>query len=321
MKPKTRPIAAFDIGGTNLRAALVDARGRISFSTRRPTDGKTGRAEVLQRIVEMIDECREQSPGGIRAVSIGFPGPLEVERGYIHTPPNLPAFRNTPLKAILEKRTGLPVFVDNDANLIALGEQRFGAGVGVASLVCFTLGTGIGGGIVLDGKVWHGANDVAGEIGHMIVVRNGRRCGCGARGCLEQYASATGAVLNARALLRKNKESLILKLADGKTKNITSQIIYQAAKRGDAVAAAALEETARYLAIGVSNIINILNPQMIVVTGGLANAGARLMRPLWAAVKKTAVPAAYAACKIVRGKLGDDSGILGAGAVAFASIG
>ena len=252
----------------------------------------------------MVEECRAKSPTGITAVSVGFPGPLDVERGFIHTPPNLPSFRNTPLKAILEKRAGVPVFVDNDANLIALGEQRFGAGIGVSSLVCLTLGTGIGGGIVLDGEVWHGAADTAGEIGHMIVVRGGRRCGCGARGCLERYASATGAVLNARALLRKEKKSLILELADGKPKNITSHAVYRAARRGDAVAAAALTETARYLAIGVSNILNVLNPQMVVIAGGLANAGEYLMRPLRAAVKETAIPAAFAACKIVRGKLG-----------------
>ncbi len=309
-----------DIGGTNMRAALVDCRGTILHSAKTPTGRNEARDDILDRMVDLIDDCKVKSRTGIKAVGIGFPGPLNVREGYIYEPPNIPSLKKTPLKKILERRLNLPVFVENDANAAALAEYRFGAGKDAKSLVCLTLGTGVGGGLILDGKIWHGADDVAGEIGHMKIRRSGRLCGCGARGCLERYASATGVVLSAKTRLRKNAGSLILKLVKGDIGKVTAKIVTSAAKEGDETAIEILAETAGHLAFGVANILNVLNPRMVVICGGLARAGKFLFTPLKTEVKRLALESAFRNVRIVRGKLGDRAGLLGAAAVAFARL-
>ncbi len=303
-----------------MRAALVNSRGRILFNAREPTQRTGSRSDIIDQIVRLVSQCSAHSKRRVSAVGIGFPGPLNAEKGFILSPPNLPALKQTPLKKILAKRLRLPVFIENDANAAALGEYQFGAGKGTHSLVCMTLGTGIGAGIIINGKIWHGASGVAGEAGHMKVIPNGRKCGCGGRGCLEQYASATGLVRTAKDRLRKNRKSLILKLAGDNPAGITALIVCRAARRGDALAIEALENAARILGLAIANILNLLNPQMVVISGGLANAGKYLFQPLRRQVGLQAIPDACRNVKIVKGKLGDHAGVLGAAAVAFARL-
>ncbi len=320
MKHYSDYVIALDVGGTNMRAALVTGRGRILFSTREPTKSAGSRRELIDQIARLVAQCSEHSKHRVSAVGIGFPGPLNAEEGFILSPPNLPALKQTPLKKILVKRLRLPVFVENDANAAALGEYRFGVGKGAHSLVCLTLGTGIGGGIILNGEIWHGAGGVAGEAGHIKIVPGGRKCGCGGRGCLEQYASATGLVRTAKDRLRKNRKSLILKLAGGKPAGITALTIFRAAGRGDALAVEVLRGAAGMLALAIANILSFLNPEIVVIGGGLANAGKYLFQPLRRQVGLQTLPDARKNVKIVKGKLGDRAGILGAAAVAFARL-
>jgi glucokinase len=317
MARKIDTVIALDIGGTNMRAAIVNRRGEILFSVKEPTLRTASREKAIEQIASLISRCAKSQSSKPSAVCIGFPGPLDSERGFIYDPPNLPAFKNTPLKNILEKKLHVAVFVENDANAAAFGEFIYGAGKGAASLVCLTLGTGIGGGIVLDGKIWHGAGNVAGEIGHITVMPDGRRCGCGARGCLEQYASATGVVHTARIRLRGRRNSLILRIAGGDLRNVTALTVCQAARRGDALAAEILEDAAYWLGIGIGDVINILNPEVVVIAGGVANAGKHLFAPFHREIKKHAMPSALRNTRIEKSKLDDRAGILGAAAVAF----
>jgi len=313
--PKGKPLViAIDIGGTNLRAAFVDSGGRI-FGRRRFTTILT-RNGLITQLADVIRVMKAEEKRAC-AVGIGFPGPLKIDQGIVLTPPNIPDCTNLPLKRILERITNLPVFLENDANAAALGEYWLGAATGAESMVCITLGTGIGGGIVLNGKVWHGAGDIAGELGHMTVRPGGRVCGCGKHGCIETYASASGVAWTARARVRRNKKSAILRFAGGKMSAITSAIVYRAAIQGDRTAREVLEETGRILGAAIGNILNILNPAMIVLTGGLARAGRLLFHPLRAEVPKHCFPAAFRGTRVVPGKLGDDAGIAGAALSAF----
>jgi len=313
--PKGKPLViAIDIGGTNLRAAFVDSGGRI-FGRRRFTTILTRNGFITQ-LADVIRVMKAEEKRAC-AVGIGFPGPLKIDQGIVLTPPNIPDCTNLPLKRILERITNLPVFLENDANAAALGEYWLGAATGAESMVCITLGTGIGGGIVLNGKVWHGAGDIAGELGHMTVRPGGRVCGCGKHGCIETYASASGVAWTARARVRRNKKSAILRFVGGKMSAITSAIVYRAAIQGDRTAREVLEETGRILGAAIGNILNILNPAMIVLTGGLARAGRLLFHPLRAEVPKHCFPAAFRGTRVVPGKLGDDAGIAGAALSAF----
>ncbi|MEK7821528.1 MAG: ROK family protein [Planctomycetota bacterium] len=190
-------ILAADVGGTNMRTALLNAKGEVLKSLKRPSLAHKGREALIKRLVQMFQDTLREGGADIRqirGIGVGFPGPLDTERGIVFNPPNLKGWQEVYLRDILEQEMGRPVALENDANAAALGEYWKGAGRGTRSLVCLTLGTGVGGGVVLEGRVWHGAKGIAGEIGHMTLVKNGRRCGCGNRGCLETYGSASGII-------------------------------------------------------------------------------------------------------------------------------
>jgi glucokinase len=306
-------VLAIDIGGTNLRAALVDRRGRI-FARQRHVTVLT-RDGLAAQLTDIIRKARTKK-SRISAVGIGFPGPMKIKEGFILTPPNIPQCANMPLRKILEKTTRLPVFLENDANAAALGEYWIGAAKGAHSVLCLTLG----GGIVLNGKVWRGAGDVAGELGHITVKPGGRKCGCGKRGCLETYASASGVARTARARIRRGNRSAILRLAGGKMSAVNSAVVHRAAMHGDRAAREVLHETGRILGAAIGNLLNVLNPAVVVLTGGLARAGSLLFRPLIAEAPKHCFRAAFRGTRIVRGKLGDDAGIAGAALTAFQEL-
>ncbi|MHC5035594.1 MAG: ROK family protein [Planctomycetota bacterium] len=222
--------------------------------------------------------------------------------------PNLPGWHDIPLRRMVQSGVGLQTVLDNDANVAALGEQWVGAGRGASSLVLLTLGTGIGGGIVLDGRIWHGGAGVAGEIGHMSIDPAGPVCGCGNHGCLEAHASATAMVRRMREAIEGGaRSSLASRLAD-----LAAADIHQAALAGDEAARQNVEETGRYLGVGVSNIMHILNPQVIVMSGGVTAAGDMLMAPLLDEVRKRTLAASQKDVRICFAELPNDAGIIGA---------
>ena len=315
-----RWIVGVDIGGTNLRAGLVPfAGGEPAGMMSAPTRAEAGAGRVVDRVAEMIRAAMEavgagDGEGGVAGVGVGVPGPLDRERGIVIETPNL-GWREVPLRDMIARRLGLPVALDNDANCAAYGEWWLGAGRGADRLVGLTLGTGIGGGIVLGGEIYHGASDAAGEVGHMSVHFAGRRCACGSRGCVEAYAS--GPAIAARAIegLATGGDTALAALVAEDPDRVTAEAVCDAAAAGDDYAARILEETARILAVAVANLVHLFNPDMIVIGGGVAAAGSLLFDPLRAEVRRRAFRSATDVCRIVPAELPETAGIIGAAAV------
>lgn len=312
-------IAGVDLGGTTINAAVVSADGeRVLGMHTAPTNAERGPKYVVDKIIGMVRESMRVAgrEGGfdekeIVGIGIGSPGPLDRKTGTVIETPNL-GWRNFPLRDLVANAIGLPAELDNDANAATIGEWWVGAGKNVETMVGVTLGTGIGGGIVLGGKVFHGASDVAGEIGHMSIDSTGRKCKCGNYGCLEAYAS--GPAIAARAIegLQSGEQSVLPELVDGDLSRITAETVYEGIVAGDAYARDVMRDTAKFLGSGVANLINVLNPEMIVISGGVTRAGDHLLEPLRNEVKRRAFRNAFEACRIVTSELGSMAGVIGA---------
>ena len=302
-------VLAADVGGTNTRMAIVTGNGDILTLLKKSTHCKDGRDEMIRFLVSFAREVIEKSnlqEEKICGMGIGFPGPLNAETGIIFNPPNLNGWDNVPLKDILEKELKMPVAIENDANAAALGEWWKGAGSGTGSLFCITLGTGVGGGMVLGGKVWHGASSIAGEIGHTTIIRDGIECTCGNTGCLEIYACSGG-------ILKRVNDALLEEGDNGKFQPLTNlKEIDQMLIQGNEVVLKIIKETGVILGIAIANLANLLNPEVVVLFGGVTNLGANLIGPLKEEVKRRAFKKATESLRIEFSQLGDNSGILGA---------
>lgn len=313
-----------DLGGTNLRVGAVDRHGQVFYRNMLPTQVSLGLHEVVERIIYLIGEVIHQvkaSGSLIGGIGIGSPGIIDIGSGTIISSPNFPEWKHVPLKEMIENRLGLPTLVDNDANAFAFGEKWAGVGKKVRSLICLTLGTGVGGGIVFNDRIWHGADGMAAEIGHMTIVPDGLKCNCGNYGCLEMYASASSIVRRIRAALEAGQSSKVLEQVGGKMEEITPDLVYQLALEGDPLAVKIMKETATYLGIGIANLINLLNPEMIILGGGLTNAWDFLYPLTVAEVQKRAFPIPARRAQIVRASLRDNAGIIGAAGIIYYTLG
>lgn len=312
-----------DLGGTNIVSAIVNYQGKIVKRLKVPTLAERGKEATIERIIETIHENIIQSTialDNIIGIGIGAPGPLNVKKGIINFAPNLPGWEGVPLKKILEDEFNMKVVLENDANAAAWGERCFGAGQGVNNLVCFTLGTGIGGGIIIDGNIYHGSNYGAAELGHMTVNKDGLRCNCGNYGCLEAYSSATGIKNRIKSRIQKGVKSHFLTFDnDHLIESMSLKSIFETARMGDDLTQSVIKDAIAYLGIAIANIANILNPEMIILIGGITNEGDNLLNPLKKEVAKRALSSNYQFLKIVIGKLGDLAGTLGAAALLFAN--
>jgi glucokinase len=275
---------------------------------------------VVEDVVRMASEVAAEaldrhgaSRDRIVGVGIGCPGPLDLERGIVLTTPNL-GWTNYPIRQRIEDGLGLPAVLDNDANCATLGEWWQGAGRGVRSLAGITLGTGIGGGLILDGRLVHGASGTAGELGHTTIDLNGRRCGCGNYGCLEAYASGPNIAARAREGIEAGYASAIVDLVEGDLDRVTALTVYDALLLGDRHAHEVMLETAKVLGAGIANIVNTFNPEMVVIVGGVTRAGEHLFGPLRAEVRRRAFEVAVEACQIVPGEL-EAAGVIGAAGI------
>lgn len=314
-----RWIVGVDLGGTNIVVGLLPMEGGEVHGLRiLPTESGRGPKFVVDRIVEMVRGAIDdvlRTEGGTRdevaGIGIGSPGPLDRKEGMVINTPNL-GWRNFPLRDLIANQVGLPAVLDNDANCATYGEWWLGAGREVDTLVGFTLGTGIGGGIVLNGEIYHGISDVAGEIGHMTIDSTGRKCKCGNYGCLEAYASGPAIALRAVEGIEAGVDTSLVELVDGKLDQITAATVYEAVVQGDPYATEVMKDTAKFLGAGVANIINILNPEMVVIAGGVTRAGDHLFVPLRAEVRRRAFRAAEERCRIVPGSLPGTAGVVGA---------
>lgn len=304
-----------DLGGTTTAVGLVSPRGEVLCSQIFATRVERGPTAI---ICEMAERARAlwQERGllsdQIGGVGVGSPGPLDPKTGVIITTPNL-KWENVPLQDLLVDQLDKPVLVDNDAVAATFGEWWMGAGRPYRDVVGLTLGTGVGGGIILDGEVHHGFQGIGGHIGHMVVQAKGRRCSCGNQGCLEAYASASAIVKRAQEILAEGTGSLLHSI-DGP---LTSEQIFQAANQGDDLACQIFDETAYYLAVGVNNVLNILNPESVVVMGAVANAGDVLMVPLQKHLSGMAFPSVCEETQVLFGSLGEMAGVIGAAGLAL----
>jgi glucokinase len=318
-RKRQRYVIGVDLGGTNIVAGAMPEDGSREIAVRtEPTRADQGAEAVVDRIARMIHTVVAETIAETGAkrddfagVGIGSPGPLDRERGIVIVTPNL-GWRNFPLRDEVSSRVGLPATLDNDANCATLGEWWCGAAKGARHVIGMTIGTGIGGGLILDGRLFHGASDVAGEIGHTTIDSTGRRCKCGNYGCLEAYASGPAIAERAREALGGGESSVLTKLVEGDLTRITAQLVYEAAKKDDDVARQVVRETATFLGAGVANLLNIFNPDVVVIAGGVTQAGEPLFEPLRAEVRRRAFRPAVEACKILPGTLRGSAGVVGA---------
>ncbi|MBI5700566.1 ROK family protein [Candidatus Saganbacteria bacterium] len=283
--------AGIDIGGTKIASAIADSNGKIVSDINVPTHADQGKTKVIANIIKSVKTLIAGNKVKVSAIGIGAPGPIIYDKGIIINPPNLSGWKKVNLKSILEDEFNMPVYVDNDANCAALGEALFGAGVNAKDFLYITVSTGIGGGIIIDRKIYRGKNGSAGEFGHMIIDPSGYKCGCGNYGDLEAMASGTS--------IRKRSGD-------------DAMAIHIKAGQGDKKALKVIDETTKYLGMGLANLINIFNPELVVVGGGLSNMGELLLKPTRKYAKEYSLPLPYSSVKIVRAKLGSNSGVMGA---------
>ena len=316
MKPNLsgKYIVGVDLGGTNARAAVADKEGRIIGEGRRPSLAMEGPEVTIAQIVQAIRDAMSDvkvEAGDVCGIGMGVPGRHNSREGIVLWSPNFKDWAGLQLLAPIHEQLGIPVYMGNDVNVAALGEFRFGAAKDVNSMVMLTLGTGIGGGIILDGKLWLGANEGGGEIGHQVINPNGMQCGCGNFGDLEGEARRDAIVERALRKIYAGGETALTKQTEPKFQDITPAMIAEAAAKGDRVAIEVMEETGYFVGIGVANAINFLNPEMVVIGGGISQAGPALWDPIMRTVRANALKEALEVCRVVPAALGDDAGIMG----------
>jgi glucokinase len=302
---KREHVVSMDLGGTNVRLGIVDSRGHVLRRRRVKLVRFAAKADLCDWLGMVLGDfiCANQDLPRPACAVVGFAGPTKSSAGTVYYAPNVGRFTHIEVRRRLERALGLPVMVENDANCAALGEFWRGAGRGAESLFLFTLGTGIGGSLVIDGEVWHGANGIAGEIGHTVVMAGGPRCSCGKLGCLEAVVSATAIVRDYREATRGRA------VAAG---TLTAKAVVDLAKQGDRVAGAVVRQSARALGIGIANVFHLFDPEVILIGGGVSRAGSILIRPAVEEARSLVFPPLRARVKVKRTALGDDAGILGA---------
>ena len=321
-------VVGVDIGGTNIVVGTVAEDGSAVHGVRSaPTHAEEGPEAVLGRIARLVQVSMaeaEKAAGiprrNIVGVGIGSPGPLDRKRGMVLLTPNL-GWRDLPLRQLVSEAVGLPATLDNDANCAIYGEWWVGAARGTRYVVGLTIGTGIGGGIVLDGRIYHGTSDVAGEFGHTTIDSTGRLCKCGNYGCLEAYASGPAIAARAAEGIASGADTRLPEMVGGDLSRLTAQTVYEAASGGDQYALEVVRDTAKFLGIGVGNIVNIFNPDLVVIVGGVTMAGDQLFTPLRSEVKRRAFKPAVERCRIVPGVLPGTAGVVGAAATFHHHVG
>jgi glucokinase len=316
-------ILGIDLGGTKILTAVIDARGNIRARNHSVTSSGNGPEAVMKEIWESARRSFDQASmdvGGIDAVGIGTPGPSNPETGVLFTLPNLPGWQSVPIESILEKEFNKNVFLINDTNAAALAEFHFGAAKGLRHVIYITVGTGIGGGIIIDGSLYTGAIGTAAELGHMTIDDKGPRCNCGNIGCWETLASGTALAREGRRKIREGTQTAILEYASGDIDKVDAKTIQIAAERGDTLAKELIAQTGYYLGVGLANLLNVFNPEMIIIGGSIANMGEIILSPAYQTAKERAYDVAYATVKFAAAKLGGNTGVLGAAAFAHEKL-
>ncbi|MBN1936411.1 MAG: ROK family protein [Anaerolineae bacterium] len=313
-----------DLGGTKIGTGLVNRAGVVRAEDYRPTEVLQGQEAVIERMIKAAREViahsgmlREQ----VEAVGIGAPGPMNIPEGVLIEPPNLPGWRDVPIRKIIQDALGIPTYLENDANAAGIGEYLYGAGRGTRHMIYVTVSTGIGGGLILDGKIYHGTVGGAGEIGHTTILPHGPHCGCGNRGCLEAMASGTAIAREGQDLVDRGVPTLLAQIVRDRPYAVTAKDVVEAMNQGDGYARDIIEQAMNYLGIGMASLVNLFNPQMIVIGGGLTNIGDLLLEPVKRGIDLHAFPSAGQYIQIRLAELGDQVGIVGAAGAAMMATG
>jgi glucokinase len=297
-----------DLGGTFLKYALGTREGEILLKDKKPSEADQPRAAVFRVMFEAIDEMVKagaEFQGVVRAIGCGSPGSVDFDRGkLLGNTPNITDWGNADIRGEIEGRFGLPTWVDNDANVMTLAEAECGAAKGFRHVIAITLGTGIGGGIMVNGSIYRGGHYAGAELGHVSVQFDGLACNCGGRGCIEQYASAPAMVRNYMEKLRQKSRDV--------SQTVTTKTIFTQAAKGEQEAIKTIDETCEYLGAALASIVNIFNPEIIVIGGGVADAGDEFIAQIWSALKSRAMPPSLKGLRLVHAELGNDAGVVGA---------
>lgn len=310
-------MVAADLGGTNLRAAVIDREGRIHHRLKQSTPHRPDPHEIASDLVAAVRECETAAAGigRICGVTVAIPGTVHSANGTVMNVPNLPWLNGFALTAALGAELGFSVAIENDANAATVGERWQGAARGTDSILMVTLGTGVGGGVILGGQLWRGIDGTAGELGHVGVELDGHPCGCGSRGCVEQYASATAIVRQAQELTPQYPDSPIKNIS-----SLTAEVLYRAGVEGDQLSREVFRRAGTYLGMALASLVNVLNPEMIVIGGGVAAGWDLFIEPLREQLKSRTFPEPGRRAQVVRAACDDDAGLLGAAYLAFQSV-
>jgi len=322
LNPKAYYVVGIDLGTLNTIAAVVDLEGKIVERVEHPTNGEKNRDDVIERVKTAIHEVISASNVNLQKIAgigLAVPGLVDSKRGTMLITPNF-GWKDTPLKEILEEEFHTPIFIDNNVNAMALSEAEFGIGRGVKNFICVNVGMGIGSGVIINGEIYRGETECTGEIGHTTVDYNSPKCSCGNNGCLEIMAAGPAIARRAVKAIREGRKTVITELVKDNLNRITAAIVAQAANQGDKLAREVMEKTGGYLGTGVANIINLFNPQMVVIGGGVSEAGDLILDPLKKTMKKRAFPVPAKAVKIVTPSLGRDCTVIGAATLVLKDI-
>ncbi|HWR82168.1 MAG TPA: ROK family protein [Candidatus Deferrimicrobium sp.] len=309
--------AGIDIGGTNVKYGLLNSSGKVLYREQRPTLVEKG-ASALMHLIGNISErllyyaAEEDLP--VKWLGVGTPGAVDCRSGKVIGPcPNIDGWQGMEIGKTLKERLNLPVWVDNDVNAVALAEARFGAASGARSAVVVTVGTGVGGAVIINGKLWRGATYAAGELGHMTINFDAPVKHAGIPGTIEAYCCSQAILERVNARLKQTPSPIIEEILDGHANGLTIRKVFAAARKGDTIAVDVLRETALYLGIGLAGIVNLLNPEVVVIGGGVADGGAGFLEAVSAEIKKYAFGSATQNLSVVKAALGNDAGFIGAG--------
>ncbi|MBN1872354.1 MAG: ROK family protein [Candidatus Omnitrophica bacterium] len=307
-------LAGVDVGATQTKVAILDLKGHIllkdNFSTQ--MHRKNALIDAVSDLLDSLSRRLRLKKRDFLGLGIGVPGLLDFKRGLVFYFINIPAWKNVPLKKLLEKKTGLPTFVDNDVKVMARGEVTYGAGRGYDNVICLTLGTGVGGAVIIDGKMRRGQDLVAGEIGHVPINEKGPRCNCGGIGCIEAYVGREYFLKEVKKDIRRGVRTSVLAISNNRIADITPEMLTKAALGGDRYALNKWREMGEHLGVALTGVVNLLNPELIIIGGGIAGAGDLVFRPLRETLKKRAMAIQGRTAKVVRAKLGNDAGVIGA---------
>lgn len=322
LNPKAYYVVGIDLGTLNTIAAVVDLEGKIVERVEHPTNGEKNRDDVIERVKAAIHEVISASNLNLQKIAgigLAVPGLVASKKGMILFIPNF-GWKDTPLREILEEEFHTPIFIDNNANAMALSEAQFGIGRGVKNFICINIGIGIGSGVIINREIYRGETECTGEIGHTTVDYNGPKCNCGNNGCLEVMAAGPAIARRAVKAIREGRKTVITELVEDNLNQITAAVVARAANQGDRLAREIMEKTGEYLGTGIANIINLFNPQMVIIGGGVAQAGSLIFDPLKRTMKKRAFSVPAKVVKIATPSLGRDCTVIGAASLVLKEI-